>query len=328
MNQYFYSKNILLTKEKLLKEMDLSIFFDANIANEKSTAFPKLLETLGIYSDNLDYEKSQITIRMFLPQKSQEVSHISHGYYDQNHKLFSQFTILLGTGTLLSLEGEIYEYLNLDLEDVETFLKQHQYEQHIYPETRSCIHFKGVEYNRFERLQYEQMLQNMKERQLNEKEQKILLSMHEKTKETKEIYITKDAQKFQFYYNGPHIFNNRSSSSHLSKEEIGIIQNRIEQLLFLNGNHNMKINFTCPQESRNDNEQFLEYIYVYLGQYRRMLETKRINEFGISSDSLQKLKNCIQNPDSDGICCEINIISSIPFTTTEEKNHQFLKTMN
>ncbi len=321
MNTYCYQRNILLTRKKLLKEMDFSVFGEANFSNQHAI---KLLEALGIHLNNLDPIDSRITFRIINPQKELGISYISSGYYDENNRLFSEFTGSLANGTLLSIEGEIYESLQMDLETTFQFLKQHHYAQHIYPETRSCIHFKGVEYNRFELASYEQMVYHMKDRIPTNKEQQILAAMHEKTKETKEIYITKDEQKFQFYYNGPHIFNNRCSSSNLSKEEVGIIQNRIEQLLFLNGNGNMKLDFAHPKKDRNDNEQFLEYIYAYLGQYRSGLERNGKNQ-DTYTDVLQAIKDCVWGLYPKGLYCEVIVTSQTPITTIEEKNNQFVK---
>lgn len=325
MEKYCYSKDIVISSQKLFNEMDLEPFFKQQKSPED---IEKMLNNLGIYSSELDYNQAKIKIRM-VPVKQLDFSlpNISNRYYDKDDKLFSEFSIKPYGGTLLSLNGEIYENLSLDEKTAPAFCKEHGYDEHIYPETTSLIHFRGVEYKRSERMQYEEMLQNMKEKVLTEREEQIVQAIHEKTKGTKDIYITKSPRRIMFYYNSPNIFDSYSSDTSLTVEEISKIQNRILELLLLNGNPNMNIDLNRVEMNGNDNEQFLEYAYAYLAQYRKIVGNKGYQDSTydvIDHRSLEMIRNCSQGNYSE-LMCKITIISDTPIQTTEEKNTQFMK---
>ncbi len=326
MKKYCYSKDIRFTRENLLKEMDLSIFFQSN--QQDPDYFKKLLKTFGIYLETLDDMDSVITVRMLPIEKDCMIlPNISNRYYDQDDYLTSTFSIQPENSTLLSLEGEIFEKLDFNLETAYEFCKEHHYDEFIYPETTSCIHFKGVELNRWRKEDYDEMLHHIK-KPFTDKEMKIVTTAYEKVKDIKEIYITKDAQKFGFYYNAPHIFNTRSSDASLSVEEIGIIQTRILELLLLNGQKNMRVDFNVTSDTQNDNEEFLKYVYAYLMQYRKIVENKGYRDIVpevLDKTSLDVIKSCIEDKYPNGIYCKITIISNHPIQTTEDKNKEFIK---
>ncbi len=328
MEKYCYSKDILLTRQNLLEEIDLSLFFHSDFLNVCD--IKKLLEMFGIYSESIDYHNSTIMVRLLPVGQDTPLPNISNRYYNHNDQLFSTFSIQPSSSSLVSLEGEIFERLDLNLESAYQFCKEHNYQEFIYPETTSCIHFKGIEFNREKKERYDEMITNIGPKILSDKEQKILSEMFHKTKDTKEIYITKDSQKFMFYYNSPNIFNNRSDTSSLSVEEIGIIQQRILELLSLNGQQNMNIYLDTYDEYRNDNEKFLEYVYAYLIQYRKIVANKGYQEKSLpvlDSESLHTLKLCIEGKIPKGIYAKITIISDKFIQTTEEKNIEFMKTL-
>lgn len=321
MEKYCYSKDLIVTREVLLKEMDLSLFFDA----QKASNTEKILNYLHIDPENLDIEGSHISIRIEPSQSSPlMLPNISNRYYDRDDQLFSQFSITCSDGTLLSLEGEIYE--QLDSENRKQICEQGTAKEYIDDDTRSLIHFRGVEYNREKRQQYEEMLQVIGEKDLTKREQEILHEVEEKTKEIKEVYITKDHQMFYFYYNSPHIFNNLSTKDSLSVAEIGKIQSRILELLVLNGNQHMDAGYQSIH-NYHDYEQFLNYVYCYLAQYREIVGNKGYQEKKIDvldEFSLQQLEACLKG-EIDQVYCKVTIISDLPIQTTEEKNRQFLK---
>lgn len=338
MKKYCYSKDVIFTQDKLLKEMDLSIFLSNRINQRDCSMIKSLLENFSIYTSPIDYENMQITVRVSpMETKSSIYEHIfplaniSNRYYDEQDKLSSEFSVMLGNGTLLSLEGEIYEQLHLDSNNIEVFKAQHQYDDHICPELVSCIHFKGIEYNRYKKSDYDETLKNLENKNLTDRERQILQQTHEKTKEIKEMYITKDRQKFQMYYNGPHIFNNLGSTGSLSVEEIDIIQSRILELILLNGKCSHEINFYEVDQHTNDNEQFLEYVYAYLSLYKKIVANKGYQEKSvdmIDAASIQMIIDCINGKYPTGVFCKITMISDNPIETTEEKNRQFLKNRN
>lgn len=335
MEKYCYSIDVVLSEEEIRQKMDISTFFSSELNIKSSKALDALLKNFNIQLSNLDYSCTDIKVRMDDSKKIIKLPNVSARYYDQNNCLFSNFSIQPRTGTLLSLEGKIFENLNLnDLSKYSEFVEEHHLHDLVYPETKSLIYFKGIEYKKAIKANYEEMCKVINNNGGGNKYTDIMQRAYEKTKATKEMFITKTDKLFSMWYNAPYIYNNINNSSSLSEHEIEKLLELIKRLNTLGGdnvNIDKDYDLLHVDPSAHENEMFFKYVSAYLKQYQALVIGKGlpISKEVVDDNTKNIITNIFSNYDhNQNIYCKITIVSDKELgnlLTTEEKNIQFLK---
>lgn len=313
MQKYSYSISEVYSSYELNNRFNL---MDLVTKQNNKGELVNILRSFNIDPSIIDDNGTQITIRLDEDNSFINLPLVSSKYYDESDSLFSNIKLNGIDSKIESFSGEIYEQLNFERTDLNSFLKDNNYQQYIYPETKSCIHFKGVEWNLNKLKDYNNMKEiTLSKDDITKKSLDILNMQKEKCKETKELYITKDDKIYTMYYNAPYIYDVKKVESGFNVDEINSIIERINDLLKL-------------LEQSEEKDKFLLYVIGSLRQYEKTILNRGFRGDTLLNDkTIRIIEECVVNnkKNKNNIYFKIKIVSNEPVKLISPNEKTLLK---
>lgn len=307
MNRYSVSVSKNYSKYELINQ-----FFTRDLIEASDETKRKLLELFGFDLTTIDLDDSQITIRLSEDEPlSKQMPTISITKYDENNNICKKFSKLPSDNNVISFKGEIYENLKFHNQNMlDSFIKKNGYENYIYEDTTSLIHFEVKEINERKKIDFLRM-QEQTLKQYDGLIPRVIGSIIEREKkgiiDVSELYITKNKSYYTIFINSPYYYNNIDNNSNFNSAEIENILTMLSTI----GNEFLPLYARASLKVYQDSIINREY--------------KPSQEF-IDSKSLSLLERCILYPASDDtITVKLKVISNneVKFNDNIEKEKVF-----
>lgn len=305
MKKYKTSVSKVMTKSELLDNIDI-----VKLLNCDSDSKKYILDLYNIDSSSIDLDKSDISFSVGRKcDLTKSTPSINMVYYDENDLIMERFIKNPEAKDLISFEGEIYENLSFRNDDErKKFIKDNNYEELIYPETISLMHFKAKEINSSRLKSAIAVEENTKKNNgiITGVMKSIIDRLYKNAVDVKEIYITKDKNMYSVFFGAPYYYDNKTKGVSFTTEELNNIMNLIVSL---------------------DSGYFLIYVKNAILAHQKTIEHRgyKRNKRFLSNDTIEEMSYLLENNSIDPntiLYTKVKVISNNPIELIEKEEKE------